>query len=357
MATKVKGLRERLRDGENVICAEGYLMELERRGYLKSGVFTPEVVLDHPERVTSLHEELVHAGSDIVEAFTYYGHREKLRLIGREHELEKLNLTALSLARGVADKHGCLMAGNLSKTTFYDPDDEDIIARSRAIFKEQVEWAVRGGADMIIAETFNDLGEAKLALEAILKYGNGIPAVVTLVAYFPDTTTDGVPIPQALRELEQLGADVVGLNCGRGPQTMLPLLKDVRKVCKGPLAALPVPFRTTPKQKTWHSLTDPVTGNPVYPLDLACVQCSRGEIRDFAREIRNLGVQYVGLCCGNTSSLLREIAQVYGRNPPSSRYAPDLSQNFAIGELYKRSSHILTYMMGGGKKAGSNGSN
>ena len=66
-------MRERLRDGENIICAEGYLWELERRGYLRSGLFTPEVVLDQPERVSGLHEEFVHAGSDVVEAFTVAG--------------------------------------------------------------------------------------------------------------------------------------------------------------------------------------------------------------------------------------------------------------------------------------------
>ena len=66
------GLKERLRDGESIICAEGYMWELERRGYIKCGAFTPEVVLDHPERVTSLHEEFVHAGSDVVEAYTVW---------------------------------------------------------------------------------------------------------------------------------------------------------------------------------------------------------------------------------------------------------------------------------------------
>ena len=60
----------------------------------------------------------------------------------------------------------------------------------------------------------------------------GVPAVITLACYFFDKTTDDVPYPQALRELEELGADVVGLNCGRGPATMLPLLKECRKVCK-----------------------------------------------------------------------------------------------------------------------------
>ena len=57
-------------DGENIICAEGYMWELERRGFVKSGNFTPEVVLDYPERVISLHEEYVLAGSDVVEAYT-----------------------------------------------------------------------------------------------------------------------------------------------------------------------------------------------------------------------------------------------------------------------------------------------
>src|SRR6266705_1780864 len=75
------GLLERLDQGP-VICAEGYLFECERRGYLQAGAFVPEVVLQHPEVVEGLHREFVHAGSDVVEAFTYYGHREKLRVIG-----------------------------------------------------------------------------------------------------------------------------------------------------------------------------------------------------------------------------------------------------------------------------------
>ena len=72
-----------LEDGP-VICAEGYLFECERRGYLQAGAFVPEVVLDHPGVAEELHREFVHAGSDVVEAFTYYGHRQKLRVIGKE---------------------------------------------------------------------------------------------------------------------------------------------------------------------------------------------------------------------------------------------------------------------------------
>src|SRR6201746_50549 len=93
-----QALLDRLASGP-VLCAEGYLFELERRGYLQAGAFVPEVVLEHPEVVAGLHRDFVHAGSDVVEAFTYYAHREKLRLIGREDDLEPMNRQALALAR------------------------------------------------------------------------------------------------------------------------------------------------------------------------------------------------------------------------------------------------------------------
>src|SRR5262245_31374339 len=74
-----------------VICAEGYLFEFERRGYLQAGAFVPEVVLEHPELVEQLHTEFVRAGSDVVEAFTCYGHRAKLKLIGRQKARGPMN--------------------------------------------------------------------------------------------------------------------------------------------------------------------------------------------------------------------------------------------------------------------------
>src|ERR1700709_1560132 len=96
-----QALLDRLASGP-VLCAEGYLFELERRGYLQAGAYVPEVVLENPEVVAGLHREFVRAGWDVVEAFPYYAHREKLRLIGREHELEPMNRQALTIAAGVA---------------------------------------------------------------------------------------------------------------------------------------------------------------------------------------------------------------------------------------------------------------
>src|SRR4051812_49956005 len=118
----MRGIRERL-DRDVVLGAEGYLFELERRGYVRSGPFVPEVVLDHPEAVRELHREFLRAGSEVMVAFTYYGHREKLRTIGREEDLEPLNRQALRLAREVAAEGGALVAGNICNTWAYDPDD------------------------------------------------------------------------------------------------------------------------------------------------------------------------------------------------------------------------------------------
>lgn len=346
-----RGLIERLKNGECILNAEGYMWEFERRGYLKAGAFIPEVVLEKPELLRQMHLEFVHAGTDVVEAFTYYGHREKLRLIGREDDLEKLNRIALKIAREVADETGTLMAGGICNTGIYVVGDEEASDKIRAMFKEQVEWAVEEKADFIIGETFNDLGEGLLALEAIKKYGNGVPAVITLTPYIPDETTDDVPFPEACRRLEEAGADVVGINCGRGPRTMLPLLREIKKVCQGPVAAMPVPFRTTDDHRTFQSLLDPETGKSLYPLDLACAMCSRSDIRQFATEAKEMGIEYIGLCCGNAPNYFRELAQVYGRQPEASKYSPDISQSFIFGEKiskkYSSSDKLRQYMVTG----------
>nr|KAG5708417.1 hypothetical protein BaRGS_026144 [Batillaria attramentaria] len=327
----MSGLVERLRDGEDIIVAEGYVFELERRGFLRAGAFVPEVVLEHPERVKALHEEFVLAGSDVVLALQYYGHREKLRVIGREADLETLNRTALRIAREVADATGTLMAGNICNTTVYQRDNPQTIRDAELIFKEQIEWSVEGGADYIVAETFADLGEALLAVQCVNKYGKGLPVAVSLAPVQTDRTFDGVPYGEACRRLEEAGAAVVGLNCIQGPQHTLGIMKEVRKSCKGPIMALPVPYRTA--GKNFASLGSKETGQMSVPYyDLPAFLCSRTEIEEFARDAKALGVQYVGLCCGNASHYLRVLAEGYGRKPPASRFSPNMKEHFVFGE-------------------------
>ena len=101
-----KGIVERLASG-TVLGAEGYVFELERRGYIKAGPYVPEVVLDFPDAVRQLHREFLRAGSDVMVALTYYAHREKLRHVGREGDLEAMNRCAVRIAREVAAGGRC----------------------------------------------------------------------------------------------------------------------------------------------------------------------------------------------------------------------------------------------------------
>jgi methionine synthase I (cobalamin-dependent) len=321
------GFLDRLRQ-DSVICAEGYLFECERRGYLQAGAFVPEVVLDHPEVVTELHREFVHAGSDIVEAFTYYGHREKLRIIGKEHLLEPLQRNALAIAREVAKETGTLLAGDFSNTNLYT-DDGTSRKAVRAMFDEQVGWAAEAGADLLIGETFSYVGEALIAVEAMRS--SGLPTVVTMVFHQEPVTRDGFTAAETAKQLEDAGADVVGLNCGRGPRTMLPLLKEVRAAVACEVAALPVPYRTTPEQPTMQSLRDPSTDVRPFPTALDPFTCTRFEMADFAREAHALGVRYLGVCCGAGPHHIRSVAEALGRKPPASRYSPDMSKHAFLG--------------------------
>ena len=323
-------LLERLEHG-SVICAEGYLFELERRGYLQAGGFVPEVVLENPDKVAELHREFVHAGSDVVEAFTYYAHREKLRLIGKEYLLEEINRRALEIAKEVATESGTLLAGNVCNTNVYG--GEESRETVRGMFAEQVGWAAEAGVDFVVGETFSWLGEALVATEVIKQAG--LPAVVTLIAHKDPRMRDGASPAEACKRLEAAGADVVGLNCGRGPQTLLPLLAEVRDAVSVPVAALPVPYRTTEEQPSFQSLEDPhardLPGGRAFPTALDPFTCNRYEIAEFTRAAYELGARYLGVCCGAAPHHIRGMAEALGRTPPASRYTADMSKHAYLG--------------------------
>jgi len=325
-----RNLLERLDQGP-VICAEGYVFEMERRGYVQAGAYVPEVVLDHPQAVTELHREFMYAGSDVIEAFTYYAHRDKLRLIGREHELEEINRTALKLAKAVAREGDALFAGNICNTNVFLPADTKSKKISRAMFEEQVGWAMEAGVDFIIAETFSFFEEALLALEIIRDAGAN--SVVTLAVH-REGLRDDFTVPEACQRLKDAGADVVGMNCIRGPNTMLPVLEEISKTVEGPLAALPVPYRTTAEEVNFQALTDPgcdCIPDRAFPTALDALACNRYEIAEFAKKALALGVKYQGVCCGAGPHHIRAMAEALGKSPPASRYSPDMSKHYALG--------------------------
>jgi len=317
-------IMERL-NGGTVLGAEGYVFELERRGYIKAGPFVPEVVLDFPDALRELHREFLRAGSDVMVALTYYAHREKLRDVGREDDLETMNRQAVRIAREVAREGpaggGALVAGNVCNTWAYDPDDRATRETVRAMYAEQLGWAVEEGVDFVISETNDYLGEALIALEVIQTLG--LPAMVTLAPTQPGQTRDGYDYADACRILAAEGAQVVGLNCDRGPRTMVPLIARIREVVDCAVAIQPVPYRTDAITPTMQAFRSP-DGERAFPVALDPFVCSRFEMAKFALQARELGVDYIGICCGAGPHHVRAMAEALGRQVPASKYSPSM---------------------------------
>ncbi len=350
MINKKRNLKQRL-DAGPVICAEGFLFEIERRGYMASGEFVPMVALDNPEILINLHKEFQHAGSDIVQAFTYNGHREKMRVINKEDLLEPLNRAALQIAKKIADNplgdEKNLMAGNISNSNIWKPNDKTSQLEVERMFNEMVGWAVEEGADILIGETFYYAEEAYKALSVM--QNTGLPCVITIAPMGENIMRDEISIVDTCKELEQRGGDVVGMNCHRGPATMMPYLKEIRKILKCHIAGLPINFRTTDEHPTFLNLPDNngcTCHSPhktPFPTALDPMQCNRYEIGKFAKEAFEIGINYIGVCCGANPMLIREVAEAVGLTVPASKYRENMSNHYMFGTNKRIPKHIKDY--------------
>ena len=201
-------------------------------------------------------------------------------------------------------------------------------ATVREMYREQVRWAAEEGADLIIAETNDYLGEAVIALEVIQEFE--LPSIVTF-ASTSEQTIDGHELDDACRRLADQGADVVGLNCSRGPETMLPLLERV-----GPPSTATSPRSRSRTARRPRSRRSSRCGTPAARAAsrsaLDPFLCTRFEMADFAAAARDLGVGFIGICCGGAPHHVRSMAERLGRTVPASRYSPDMAQHPVLGE-------------------------
>ena len=339
-------------DQDGVICAEGFLFEMERRGYMTSGEFVPELALENPVALSNLHRDFQHAGSDVVEAFTYNGHREKMRVIKKEHLLEPLNRSALKIAREVANDVGAgnepnLLAGNISNSNLWEDSNTAIQKEVRGMFEEMVGWAKEEEADFIVGETFYYAEEAFCALDVIQQAK--LPAVITVAPMGQNVMLDGWSIVDTCKELEQRGATVVGMNCFRGPNTMMPYVREIRKAVQCHVAALPIPYRTTDNEPTFFNLSDdqsctcPAPHGRAFPTALDPMYMNRYEVKNFAQEAWDLHIRYLGVCCGASPMHIRELAKVMGKNPPAMRYYENMENHFMYGSSERLAKHMQEY--------------
>jgi methionine synthase I (cobalamin-dependent) len=303
-----KGILERLQEGP-VLGDGGYLLELEKRGWVRAGPFTPEVALTNPDALRELHREFREAGSDVLQALTFYASRDKLATVGLDNQLEELNRAAVRIAREVAGEK-CLVAGNLSLTWMYEPDSPSAADRVRRTFDEQLAIQAEEGVDFIIGETFSWVGEALLAVECAKK--TGLPVMVTICLENQEETLEGMTVGEAAKALADAGADIVGMNCLRPPEHTLPYMEQMRKAVSGYVGCQPVAYHTPKERPDFSSM-------PEFPLGLDPLQLTRKEMADYARNAQEMGINYIGACCGAVAIHIREMARVLGKLPADGR--------------------------------------
>jgi methionine synthase I (cobalamin-dependent) len=303
-----KGILERLAEGP-VLGDGGYLLELEKRGWVRAGPFTPEVVLLHPEALHELHVEFREAGVDVLQALTFYASRDKLATVGLDDKVEELNRAAVRIAKDAAGDR-CLVAGNLSLTWMYEPDSAAARDKVAATFDEQLAQQVDEGVDFIIGETYSWLGEALIAAERAKK--TGLPAMITMSFETEDVTPDGKTPGECARALADAGADVVGINCLRNPDTTLPLAQQMLKAVSLYVATQPAAYETPKGKPDFTSL-------PEFPIALDPLQWTRQRMAGYATRARDMGVRYIGACCGAVATHLREMALALGKVQPDQR--------------------------------------
>ena len=308
-----KGLLERLADGP-VLGDGGYLLELEKRGYVQAGPFTPEVVIEHPEALAELHREFLRAGAEVLQTMTFYASDDKLATVGLEGTVDEINRTAVRVAREVATQGDALVAGNLSLTWAYDPADAGSADHVRGLFDRQLQDQVDAGPpDFWIGETFSYLGEALLFVERAK--ATGLPVMVTMsFEALPAKAYEGDGPGEAAKKLADAGADVVGVNCLNGPAQQLPIALEMVQAVGGsvPVASQPVAYRTSDAQPDF-------TSGQEFPYALTPITLARGEMARFAEEARDAGVRYIGSCCGSVAEHVRAMAKSLGKVPGEER--------------------------------------
>jgi betaine-homocysteine S-methyltransferase len=307
------GILERLSRGP-VLGDGGYLLELEKRGYVQAGPFTPEVVIEHPEALAQLHREFLRAGAEVLQTMTFYASDDKLATVGMEGTVDDINRNAVRIARDVAAEGDALVAGNLSLTWAYDPADPASPDHVRALFDRQLQDQLDAGPpDFWIGETFSYLGEALLFVERAKETGRPVMATMSFES-LPAKTYEGDAPGEAARKLAGAGAGIVGVNCLNGPAQQLPIAAAMVRAVGGdvPVAAQPVAYATTDAEPDF-------TAGAAFPYALTPMTLARGDMASFAVEAARAGVRYIGSCCGSVAEHVRAMAKVLGKLPESER--------------------------------------
>jgi 5-methyltetrahydrofolate--homocysteine methyltransferase len=301
-------------DGGMGATLEQFDLSLEK-DYQLPGRCHEALVLNRPDVIQGVHESMVEAGAEVVETDTFQGSRIKLDEWGlADHTLE-INRRAAEIARRAVGEDR-FVAGSIGPTGHLPASEDPTLGKVTfrelvAVFAEQAQGLLEGGADLIIIETAQDILEVKAAVfgvrEAFKTTGRTTP-IQTSVSLLPNggKMLLGTDISAALTTLEALKVDVIGLNCSTGPEDMRDAIRFLGEFSPAPLHC--IPNAGIPHQGP--------NGETIFPETPDQISTVLGEF------VERYGVNIVGGCCGTTPDHIYALAQRVEGRQSSTRPEP-----------------------------------
>jgi len=327
MAKKMNIL-ERMGAGEVILGDGSYAVTLEKRGYVKAGCWTPEAAPEHPDAVEQLAIEFSRAGADVTQTFSFWCHEDSLPK-GCKFTCDEINEVSCNIAKKIAKKYGTITAGGISQTGHCVRWDGE--EKAKADLKRAVEPLVKHDIDLVICEYFRNINEMEWAIKIAVDTGKPVAASMCIG---PTGDENEVPVGECAVRMAKAGAKIIGVNCLFDPSILLEVIKDMK-------AALDLynlkPFLMV--QPLGYMVPD--GGNygwvniPEFPFACEPRQMTRWEARKFAREAYDLGVRYIGGCCGfepyHIRAMGEELRDVRGGRLPLSSDKSDYDLEYFKG--------------------------
>ena len=266
---------------------------LQDRGLTDGGA--PELWnVEKPEEIEAVLEAYAAAGANFITTNTFGGTAGRLAMHGLEDRLAELNKAGALIARKVADRHpGCFVMGDIGPSgELMDPMGTLTLETGKALFAAQISALVAGGVDAILIETMSDLGEVEAAISAAQEVAPGMPIIVTMSFDTNLRTMMGVKPAMAIKHLAALGVRIVGANCGRGTDEMSQIAKELVEA----------------RPEGVFVITQSNAGLPKLQGDEFIYDGTPEEMARYAAEMKDLGVNIVGSCCGSSPAHTQSIA-------------------------------------------------
>ncbi len=280
-----------------------------------------ELNLTQPELIQGIHSEYISAGAQIIETNTFGANRAKLETYNLAERVREINTRAVKLAREAREIAGqpVFIAGAVGPSGRpLQAPDEQRLSELRAIFREQIDALLVGGADLLILETFSSLAELRQAVLAAQDVG-GLPIVAQMSFYEDGHTLSGQSAARVAAVLNDMGVDVMGANCSVGPAATLDVLQE--------MIAAAEQFGDNKRVIPQMFSAQPNAGLPTRIGNRFFYMATPDYFADYTVRFARSGVQLIGGCCGTTprhiGAMRKALDSVYGA---TTSFIPDSSR-------------------------------